>query len=888
MWQITKKFSQILLIGIVFCFIAPCLGQNQRILFKSKEIHAPLVQSFATLSQSPSFKNRHFALITTDNTKTLHDLKSVGVLISDYIPEDAYLAIIPSVSLSTVALKIGSENIYFINPDWKIDSALIPYSLNDSVQIEVSCFEESISDLIEFQILTGNILQNAEKTLFSNQFSGSILKKDLLQLAAFPFIKFIGIKSKSAQDLNYSARIKHGSNMLSSAYASGLNFNGSGIRIIISDSSVPGNHIDLKNRVDSTHFSDPFIGVHTTQVAGTLVGAGNLDPNEKGHAWGATVYSYEGILGVHAFPSAYTVDSVVITSISQGGCCNSGYNQQAQIVDQSIINHSSLLQVFAAGNDGQIDNGHVSGAGWGTISSNYQGGKNNLVVGAINANDYIENYSSKGPLPDGRIKPELVAVGVVSTTLPSNQYFEASGTSLACPGVTGTLAQLYEAYRSLHNQEYPNSALMKAILLNTAEDIGNPGPDYTMGYGRINGRKAYESLLNQTYFSGAVSTGQTSQFTLTAPTGATGLKVLLYWHDAVGSTMAAQALVNDLDLTIIDPSGTTWNPWILNPNQANSNATRGIDHINNSEQITYSSLIAGDYTINIHAFDINTTSNQEFYIAYEFEFPSITLTHPVGGEAFSPGSDVNIRWETEALHPSTTTTIEYSIDNGQNWTSIGTSSNYFNSLNWSAPWVINGNYQIRASSSSYSDLSDSSFSIMKTPQNLNFDMVCVDQVTMSWDATWNATSYDVYMLGEKYMEFQGTTDATTFTFTGVNTNQDNWFSVRAKGINNAIGLRAVAIKQAAGTIDCPLSIDKHAEKTDIQVFPNPANEFTYVKLPSPVKVSIVLFDCTGRIVKSYSSSPTENQFIDLSNIPDGFYLLQVDDQFTTLVKTKND
>ncbi len=69
------------------------------------------------------------------------------------------------------------------------------------------------------------------------------------------------------------------------------------------------------------------------------------------------------------------------------------------------------------------------------------------------------------------------------------------------------IAQLYHAYKELGNGTNPPSALIKAILMNTAEDYGNRGPDYKYGWGRINGLRAVKTLEEDRYFSGTVAQG---------------------------------------------------------------------------------------------------------------------------------------------------------------------------------------------------------------------------------------------------------------------------------------------------------------------------------------------------------------------------------------------
>lgn len=862
--------------------------------FKSGEVQPEKGAINITDLQYGMYKNFYHVLVETNHLETIENLKSLGVLVNDYIPNNAYIMQVPANQMSKVLETSGVIGVYTMKPKWKLSAPL--YSLfitpldkheDYKLKVEIVCFPGMIEDLNAFSIACNGMVKMIEPTLFGCNWKGETSIENISKLAELPFIQFISLQSQEPQPQNYYSRLTDKSNALYTDYAGGLKLNGNGIKVIISDSGMPGAHIDFKGRVDSSNLSNPYVGSHATQVAGPLASAGNLDPTTRGHAWGVDLSSYLGILGLHAFPNAYVNDSVTITSVSQGACCNGGYSSQAQIVDQNTINHDALLNVLGAGNDGSTNNNHPSGIGWGTISENYQSSKNSIVVGAVTNNDFPENYSSKGPLPDGRLKPEVVAVGHILTNFPGNQYIENFGTSLSCPAVSGAAAQLYQGYRELNNGVYPNSALVKALLMNTADDLGNPGPDFAMGYGRINVGKAYRAMANHTCFEGTLANGQSTQFSIQIPQGAAGLKVLLYWHDLPASVNTAHDLVNDLDLKVIDANGVEWDPWVLDPSNANANATRNEDHTNNSEQVTLSSVSAGQYIFNINAVDINMLGAQRFFVVYEVVMPTITVVHPQGGEAFAPGSDCNIRWEVEGIAAFANTVIEYSSNNGQTWNNIGTYNNYLSSQNWSIPWVTGGHYLIRATSAGLTDVSDAPFTVLKAPLNLAIDSVCDDMVKMSWDDTWTATGYEVFKLGAKYMEMVGSTSDNYFIFSGINTLEENWFSVRAIGPDDASSLRAIAIKQEPIFVNCIVGMTENNNK-NIDVFPNPTNGFLYINAPNVGKSFAILTNGLGQHVATFDKLMPGLNEIDLSNLKSGYYYLRLDDQVFKVVKMAGD
>ena len=138
------------------------------------------------------------------------------------------------------------------------------------------------------------------------------------------------------------------------------------------------------------------------------------------------------------------------------------------------------------------------------LNQDFKSAKNILTVGSMNNVTYSNGGAgSRGPTTDGRIKPEIVAGGVnIISTIPVNNYSGMTGTSMSCPTATGILALITERYRQLFGGVNPDGALLKALVTNSAMDLGNPGPDFTFGFGMINGRTTVEALEQNHYFTG--------------------------------------------------------------------------------------------------------------------------------------------------------------------------------------------------------------------------------------------------------------------------------------------------------------------------------------------------------------------------------------------------
>lgn len=152
--------------------------------------------------------------------------------------------------------------------------------------------------------------------------------------------------------------------------------------------------------------------------------------------------------------------------------------------DLQALRAAGILPIFAAGNGGPGASSSISPAN----------NPSAFAVGAVDKNDQIVSFSSRGPNSCGQssqIYPDLTAPGFdIRTAGLGGNYVAASGTSLAAPHVAGALALLMGTFPGLSVTE------QEAALLGSAADLGNPGPDDTYGHGRLDALAAYQWLIN--------------------------------------------------------------------------------------------------------------------------------------------------------------------------------------------------------------------------------------------------------------------------------------------------------------------------------------------------------------------------------------------------------
>lgn len=738
-------------------------------------------------------------------------LAAHGITLLDYLPQLCWIASVRGADPFSLPAQIRPWAVIPITADLIISQKLRELPLpawalrpGGYIDLTVTCFND-IAPARALAALQAGGYSVIESFEYGQYFTVRVLPAQVEALAALPFVSFVEPVSPEAQPENYSGHSLHRGNVIASEFVTGRHYDGSGVVVAMGDDGTIGPHIDYQGRVDNNRVAAINNGNHGDHVAGTIMGAGNLNPKHRGMARGSTLEVYSVWDAVNESPTDHYADSVIITSTSYSDGCNVGYTSFARSADRMMRQHPKLLHVFSAGNQGADDCGYGAGATWGNVTGGVKIGKNVLTVGNLGEFDGLDGSSSRGPAHDGRIKPEVCAKGTnVTSTIDDNTYASFSGTSMACPGTSGTLAQLNQAYRELNGGDWAPSALIKAVVMNTCEDIGNAGPDFKHGFGRLNARMAAECLEAQRYWGDSIAQGENDTFTINVPPGTAQLRVMLYWHDYEAANMASVALVNNLNMEITDPANNVWLPWVLDhsPTAAalNSPATRGTDNLNNVEQITLDNPTAGSYQVRINSVLI-PQGPQPYFVTYEIIDSSITVTWPFGGESMVPGETEVLRWD--AAGDAGTFQVEFSADNGGSWTTINAAvPGAQRHLSWSVPLNLTPSALVRVSRGMMSDVSDTTFNIMSVPGNLQVLRACTGSVTLKWNALASTASYDVYQLGSRYMDHVGNTTADTFVVTGLNQFDEYWFAVRAVGTSGAKGRRCVAVRKTPGVWNC--------------------------------------------------------------------------------------
>ena len=486
-----------------------------------------------------------------------------------------------------------------------------------------------------------------------------------------------------------------------------LGINGENMLVGVWDAgAVLTNHKEFGNRVQTLDESQ-IVDSHATRVTGILVAEG-LDRKSKGVAYKAKAVSNDWRRDKIEV-AEMAADGLLLSNHSYGIMSDrvpdwyfGSYIQVSRDWDKIMYNAPYYLMVTAAGNSqkskdneapifGSASNGFDLMLGFATS-------KNGVTVAAadIETNDQgqllrasVTTYSSFGPVDDGRIKPDIAAYGtnIYTTGIANDSKYEtANGTSVAAPGVTGSMLLIQEYHEQMEGS-FMRAATLKGLVLHTADDVDAPGPDYKMGWGVINSKSAVEVIANKGFSSiiseETLAEGETKTYKVVA-NGTEPLSASISWTDpATGAVNSgtlndmSAALVNDLDIRITK-DGKTFLPWKLNAAKADAPAVNGDNRVDPFEKIDIENA-QGDYTITVtHKNTLNQGPQNFSIIVSGVALTDCVLVTPEDIElTTSNETAVTLNWtaNTDALFQ-----IEYKEKAGSEW-NVETTFDNFISLN---------------------------------------------------------------------------------------------------------------------------------------------------------------------------------------------------------------
>ncbi|MFN5219194.1 MAG: S8 family serine peptidase, partial [Sphingomonadales bacterium] len=490
----------------LFSLLALCYGSTITaqhlpvIRLKTGDIKTEKITKIPEKTSSSAYYTAFVSFSSMPDNAQKDALKKTGITLLEYIPDFTWYAEIPTVMAGKDLSAYGVICVQTLKNKWKTESE--NWQNGGPEWARVKDFPEWVEAVV---FLNGNHRFEALKATFEeNGFAYRAYQPNfktvqvrfpleklqtLLSLEGFYWMEPI---SPAVEAHNFPGRVNHRALTLNLGRPGGRNLWGKGITIGEWDGAGTGSHVDYNDRVIN---KNPFVansnGNHATHVCGTITGAGVIDPFGQGMAPKANLFSWDFFGNIAAeMDTACYRDSIVMTNNSYGygsdPCATRGtYDGVSRNLDILVTMYPYLSHQFSSGNS---RGSNCATGGYRTINSGFQSAKNIITVGALQFNDGNSTFHSYGPMRDGRMKPEICAMGVnVYSTMPGNSYQGGwNGTSMSCPGATGTMALLYERFKQLNSNKKPLNHTLKAIVCNTADDLGNTGPDYAFGFGRIN------------------------------------------------------------------------------------------------------------------------------------------------------------------------------------------------------------------------------------------------------------------------------------------------------------------------------------------------------------------------------------------------------------------
>ena len=442
-------------------------------------------------------------------------------------------------------------------------------------------------------------------------------------------------------DRNLTARAAVQSGVAGSTPLNDQGLTGLGQVVAVMDSGIDQGHCSFTGpgKLIAVN-NNPGVTWHGTHVAATVAGDSGVSDDLRGHAYDAELvftrrpaFTQDDLLSLLELQSS---QGAAVHNNSWGDDNDDAYNGMARAIDAFMHNDEDQLVVFAVSNSATI--------------RSPENAKNVLSVAATRDFPDLDSFCSggRGGTSDGRLKPDLTApgCGIFSASSGSTCGVRSgTGTSMAAPAVTGVAALVRQYFTDGFyptgaadpaDALVPSGALLKAALINSATGLGGVPDGFSNfpGWGRVladdvlyfsaagdDRRLWIEDLRN----AAGLATGSVVERTITSSgEGVEPMKVTLVWTDPPPAPGAAEAWVNDLDLEVVSPGGTTY---LGNVFAGGVSVPGGVDDdVNNVEQVLIAAPADGTWTVRVVGASV-PEGPQGF---------ALVVTGDVSGEALGP------------------------------------------------------------------------------------------------------------------------------------------------------------------------------------------------------------------------------------------------------------